>query len=97
MLVTNSFTKLVSNDIRYFALQPLFWLACVFVPAVGYLFTVGLTADAPSFAVQLQFKYMKKLTLGNNETCYEMMVLSNHIPLIALAASFSYSLSNCFC
>lgn len=55
--------RLIHNELNYLIRQPLFWLACVLVPAVGYLFTTGLTTDAPSFIVQVQLKYVALVML----------------------------------
>ena len=54
---------LVRNELHFLFRQPLFWLACILVPAVGYLFTTGLSADAPSFGIQVQLKYVALVML----------------------------------
>ena len=55
--------RLTHNEFNYLIRQPLFWLACVLVPAVGFLFITGLTANAPSFSVQVQLKYVALVML----------------------------------
>lgn len=54
---------LIINELRFLARQPLFWLACLLVPAVSYLFTQGLTPDAASALIQLKLKYVALIML----------------------------------